>query len=344
MPGKPRLTTKEIIKRFRKKYGNKYGYSKVVYSGMHKKVIIICHDHGEFLQSPWYHLKKKYGCRKCANYESSVRQLKDTDYFVSKAIKLHGNKYDYSKSIYTGCKNKLIVICPIHGHTEQTPSNHLSNKGGGCKACGIETRSNTRKLSVDVVMKRFKENHGDTYDYSLVEYTNTETPVTILCKKHGEFYQRPNNHMKGTGCPKCFCKKSKMETELFNWLPVKAEQGNRSLIGKEIDIYMADKNIAIELNGVFWHSSASKSNNYHMNKTKSCATNGVRLIHIWEDDWLFRKPIIKSFIGSLLGVKCRIIYARKTVFKEINYKISNEFLGTNHIQGGTKSMYYYGVY
>jgi hypothetical protein len=100
----------------------------------------------------------------------------------------------------------------------------------------------------------------------------------------------------------------------------------------ELDIYIPDLKLAFEYNGLFWHSEINKNKNYHFIKTEECEKNGIRLIHIYEDDWLFKQEIVKSRILNLLG-SSKKIYARKCEIKEINdNKIIRKFLDDNHIQ------------
>lgn len=115
--------------------------------------------------------------------------------------KFHNNKYDYSKSIYKGITEKIIIICPIHGEFEQNPSQHLNTKG--CCKCGKLSTSKALKKSNEEFIERAKNIHGNKYDYSLVEYKNMKTKVKIICPIHGIFEQNSNNHLTGIGCPKC---------------------------------------------------------------------------------------------------------------------------------------------
>ena len=119
-----------------------------------------------------------------------------TEEFIEKAKKIHGEKYDYSKTIYEKCNIKICIICPEHGEFWQTPSEHLS--GYGCKYCG-----GTNKLTTEEFIEKAKKIHGDKYDYSKAEYINSKTKICIICPKHGEFWIRPNDHLNGQGCRKC---------------------------------------------------------------------------------------------------------------------------------------------
>ena len=111
---------------------------------------------------------------------------------------------------------------------------------------------------------------------------------------------------------------------------------------RELDIYIPNKNIAIEYNGAYWHQFHEKD--YHLNKSEMCAEKGVRLIHIWDDLWYSKKDIYKSIIASALGVYERKIYARKCECKELDFKTYSEFLIENHIQGSVNSSIRYGLF
>jgi len=126
-----------------------------------------------------------------------LSQNNKTDIFISKAKKIHGEKYDYSKVEYINAKTKIIIICKFHGEFNQTPSNHLSSYN--CQKC-----SNNFKLTTQTFIENAKQIHGDRYDYSKVEYINSDTQVLIICKEHGVFNQIPDFHVnRKSGCPKC---------------------------------------------------------------------------------------------------------------------------------------------
>ncbi len=117
----------------------------------------------------------------------------------------------------------------------------------------------------------------------------------------------------------------------------------RDIISGELDIYLPDDSIAFEYNGVFWHSDRYKDRFYHLNKTKECLSLGIKLIHIWEDDWKYKTEIIKSRILNLLGQSKRI-WARNCTLKEISTKEAQDFLDKNHIQGGCVSKVRIGLF
>ena len=116
-----------------------------------------------------------------------------TEEFISKAKKIHGDKYDYSKVEYINNCTKVCIICPKHGEFWQTPNTHLD--GCGCKQCFSEKRGESKRLTYDIFLKRAREIYGNKYDYSKVEYINVMTPVCIICPIHGEFWQKHKIHL-----------------------------------------------------------------------------------------------------------------------------------------------------
>lgn len=183
-------------------HGNKYDYSKVEYKNNNTPVIIICPEHGEFKQSPLSHIQQKSNCPKC------TRRYADTDTFIENAKKIHGEKYDYSLVDYKNNKTPVTIICPIHGKFEQVPNGHLD--GGGCQKCG-----GNLSLTKNEFISKSNEIHNNKYNYSQVDYKNNNTPVTIICPKHGDFQQRPSNHLRGQGCSQCGIESNTYTTDEF---------------------------------------------------------------------------------------------------------------------------------
>ena len=125
----------------------------------------------------------------------------NTEEFIEKARKIHGDKYDYSKVNYVNKHTKVCIICPEHGEFWQTPEIHF--KGCGCKICTKNKIKQKLSYTTEIFIKKAREIHGDKYDYSKVNYVNWETKICIICPKHGEFWQRPSEHLKGRGCKRC---------------------------------------------------------------------------------------------------------------------------------------------
>ena len=113
--------------------------------------------------------------------------------------------------------------------------------------------------------------------------------------------------------------------------------------GHELDIFLPNKKLAFEFDGLYWHSELHKDKNYHLQKTEECERKGIQLIHIFEDEWIYKQDIVKSRIMGLLGLNKRV-FARKCIIKNVSYKEAEKFLNKCHIQGNCMSSYRYGLY
>lgn len=175
------------------------------------------------------------------------------------------------------------------------------------------------------------------------------------CKKCGntfKSYQVDGNHSR---CPKCFKKtSSQYESEIVDFIQSiyngQIITNTKSIIKPlELDIYIPEKNLAIEFDGLYWHSfqnfEKTKGNkNYHLNKTEQCEKLGIQLIHIFEDEWILKQDICKSRIASLLGYYNKIVYARKCEVKEVQTQQAKDFINKNHIQGYSNSKIKIGLF
>jgi len=141
---------------------------------------------------------------------------------------------------------------------------------------------------------------------------------------------------------------SSIEIEITKFLDsngVEYEKNTKKVLGGlEIDIYIPSYNLAIEVNGVYWHSELFKSSDYHLKKTLECRELGIDLIHVWEDDWNRNKDIVKSIILNKVGVSSERIWARKCSIEMVNTKEYRKFLEENHIQGYASSSINIGLY
>lgn len=201
-----KITTTEFIRRAREIHGDKYDYSQTVYHKSKEPVDIICPTHGLFHQTAISHLCG-HGCTKCGVASTHDIQRRSTESFIAKAREVHGDRYDYSKVDYVDSHTQVDIICRKHGVFRQTPGSHLS--GRGCYQCWLEQSSKDKTNTVEHFLSMAQKVHGCKYDYSEAEYTHSKTKIKIICPEHGVFWQTPNNHLKGHGCPKCRAEKIK---------------------------------------------------------------------------------------------------------------------------------------
>jgi hypothetical protein len=133
----------------------------------------------------------------------SVNLQSRTSQFIEKALKIHGNKFDYSQVEYVNSKTKVCIVCNSvdeitgekHNGFWQVPYSHLS--GSSCSKCS------KHYMNQEIFIKRAKVIHNNKYDYSKVEYKAAKTKVSIICPYHREFFQAPDGHLNGAGCLKC---------------------------------------------------------------------------------------------------------------------------------------------
>ena len=195
-----RLTTEEFIGKARSIHGDFYDYSLVEYVNNKIKVVIACPIHGEFTQKPSDHLKGQ-GCKTCGYNKNSKSKKSNTQEFIEKAKEVHSDKYDYSKVEYINSTTKVTISCYEHGDFEISPNSHLN--GRGCIGCSSNTIKKVNSSNKDQFIQKAKEIHNNKYDYSKSEYIGSKEKITINCTIHGDFEQKPNDHLNGHGCPVC---------------------------------------------------------------------------------------------------------------------------------------------
>lgn len=256
---KKTVDTKEIIKRFREKYGDKYDYSRVDYKGFNNKVWICLHDinpltgieYGWFQQTPLHHLEG------CTHPKMNGRGYTQDEIMLMFKRK-HGDDYDYNEVNYESMIKKVKIICHKkdkfgneHGVFEQTPHKHAV-EGQGCPKCAGKIKKTTENF-----ISELRLIYGDRLIYDNTVYINAKTKVRADCPKHGPQYRLPAQWLKGGGCTVCKC--SIMENEMmtgldklgikyiysYNPLWLKSIKNHQ----QSVDFYLPDYNIAIECQG-----------------------------------------------------------------------------------------------
>jgi hypothetical protein len=183
-----------------------------------------------------------------------------------------------------------------------------------------------------------------------IDYSNLKKIVEIECPK-GHLFEITRHSLyerqliKSEICIICnpICKGiSGMEISMLNFIKENynstiIENSRKIIKPYEIDIYLPDLKLGFEFNGLYWHSSINKDQNYHLTKYQMCQNINVNQITIWEDDWIFKNDIVKSFILNKLNKTPNKIYARNCEIKEISYNESKKFLEDSHLQGDCKS-------
>jgi hypothetical protein len=203
--GRVQLTSDEFSERAAKKHSGKYDYSLVEYVNAHTNVTIICpiDGHPDFKQEPNNHLRGA-GCPACGGVAQS-----NTAKFIDGANRRHGvGRYAYSRVVYINAWGKVSITCliPKHGDFLQAPAHHLEGKG--CPKCGIASSSILQFKRRESASDRFEAEaskvHGvGRYTYGKMKYRGAHIKIIITCPEHGDFWQTPNGHLKGSGCSVC---------------------------------------------------------------------------------------------------------------------------------------------
>lgn len=200
--------------------------------------------------------------------------------------------------------------------------------------------------------------HGDKYDYSKFRYVNNRVRVSIVCKIHGEFKQTVHAHInEKRDCPECMksFSVSKSENAVAGYiesLEIQIVRSSRAIIPPyELDIYCPDLKVAIEYCGLRWHSTQMvKSSDYrdilssdrkmrgkHYDKYVACKDKGIKLITIFEDEWIKKPGAVKKTISNALGASLRICHARQLELSTCDVKSVRGFFNSNHLQGSAQS-------
>lgn len=261
---------------------------------------------------------KKYGCKRPLQNNSIKEKMKQTNLkkygtdnvFASEEIKKKCRRLFLKKSFYTLKERLKNDVIPMFTEQEYEGINHKIYKWK-CVKCG-----------------NIFEQH------------------VHITQMNGEKYFIPR-------CLKCYpyiAGSSYVEQDIFKFIKSiykgKIVQNNKFILhGYELDIYLPEKKIAIELNGNYWHSVFSGADKkYHVMKTELCEKNGIQLIHIFEHQWYYKKDIVKQKLKAIINNDMERVYARKCNINEIDVKTSNEFLEKYHIQGKDNSSIRYGLY
>lgn len=267
------------------------------------------------------------------------------------------------------------LVCGDEFTTTDSKRRYCGKQACETKRCQIKARraEDNRKGNPEALYRRhlqyrkknpeiklpipFEKILNDFYveDYTLVStsYVNNKSKLKCVCPK-GHIWEVSYHSFKDgkARCPRCICgSSSKAELEILDFVESlnvgKVISQDRQLIKPyELDIYVPSHNVAIEYCGLYWHSEVGggKAHDYHYKKMMSCAEQGVRLITVFEDEYLEKPQAVLGRIRNALSAPLRRVYARKTVFKEVPREEADKFLSENHLQGASSSKYAFGLY
>lgn len=317
------------------------------------KINVTCNTcNSKIITTPKSIIENKQICKKC-NAKKSGRIIPLDVVKTKMNVSFPKISVDYSDYINTNVP--LKCTCNICGNVFNRSINAFFNrksKNSPCPKCSKEETAKEMTKTTEEFVSDVASVYGkDKYEI-IGEYEKSNKPIKIKCKDCGRIFEiEANSFLSGHSCPYHNCNSSILEKEVLSFVKkicgekVIVEHNNRTILnGSELDIYVPSKKLAIEFNGLFWHNENNKPNNYHLKKTEECNKNGIRLIHIFEDEWKYKKNIMKSMIENIIGKTKKRIFARKCDIRLCNSSESKKFLDENHIQGWCPSTIKLGLF
>lgn len=336
-----RMSADKFILRCGEVHGDKYNLSKVRYSGMSKKIEVICSSHGSFFPTAGNFVGLGSGCPVCGKESVGRQSRKPFEYYVQKSAAKHGGKFTYTGITYRGSTAYLQITCPVHGEFEQVAQDHI--KGVGCTKCSTPMYDQKSFIHLANIT------HGNRYSYEKSQYSKALDKVQITCPTHGPFWQTPNSHVNGgQGCPRCAgvgpsCGQLEVAEFLMGHTEVIIEK-RLSSSNMRLDIFLPEHNLAVEYHGLIWHSTKfSKEPRRDYIKHKLAESDGIRLVHIYQDEWEFQPDVVKRTLLSAIKQLPKI-GARKTEVRTVDQDSANTFFNENHLQGAPNSSVFLGLY
>ena len=303
-----------FIEAARKKHGDKYDYSEVEYVNNRTPVKIIdrnCPENPVFYQTPTNHLKGQENPFYRSQRISSAKRMKWEELLERLKASHPNENLEYPQQEIKNFHDKIKIIDhdlrpdgTEYGEYVQEINAHL--KGSGHPQKAIDKNTVNLRYTTETFVKRAKIVHSeDDYNYSSVAYVDSRTKVDVFCNKigangkpHGFFQATPDNFLQGKGCPKCGNHLSYGEDEVSEFIESLGFSVKRRIrMGSkcEIDIFIPEKQIAIEYDGLNWHNEAhGRDKWYHFNKSLHCQEKSIRLVHIFEDEYVNNKEIVLS--------------------------------------------------
>ena len=310
-----RIDIDTVCTRLERLCGDELKYNIEEYKNTNTPITFICNNCGKKFKRALNALEINNSCPYC---NGKPRNLKyDNTEFIEQAKKIHGDKYDYSKTIYERTDKKVCIIChrkdmfgEEHGDFWVTPHAHIGKMHSGCPKCSRKHKKNTEEF-----IREASFIHNNFYDYSEVEYVNAKTKVQIICPKHGKFLQTPNSHLNGESCP--ICKQSTFENKINRFLT----ENNMTFITQykpdwlkplSLDFYLPDYKIGIEIQGIqhfrpvkYWgnENTLNEIKERDEKKQKLCIENNVKLLYYSELKIKFPYEVITNTQKLLENIK-----------------------------------------
>lgn len=311
-----RLTTDIFISRSKKTHNCKYKYPNAIYINNSSKVEVLCPSHGSFFIRAAGHMSGK-GCMDCAIEKRSKLKIMSNDEFISRSIAIHGDRYDYTDTIYTNAKTKVKIKCRDHGFFYQIPSEHT--KGSNCKLCSA------RKITEIDFVSRSRVIHKNKYSYKNNGFTLGGNEVSITCPRHGTFKMNAQSHLKGHGCKDCA--KHNLGWRRSNYVDFCRKNYNGKSVFYIVKM-ISDTELFFKV-GISVHGSTGR---YKFQRKKYKMEKVVEVKSKSDLIWDLEKLIIKELKEYKYGEKTKLIGGHTECFKQINTDTIRDIID-KHIGG-----------
>jgi len=313
--------------------------TRAAWNGSKSKVPIWCNVHKAFFtQMAANHMALGQGCPECG--KTVFKEKRRTQDPIAGFRKVHGDFYDYSAVRYVNTHTPVEIGCLAHGPFMQKPLLHL--QGHGCPSCWQNKRvamgaARTADYTTSYA-ERAARIHQGKYAIAKLPKHSHDTAV-LVCQKHGEFEQKAYVHLQGHGCPICGANVSNAQrevTELVESFGVRVERENRTVLGGlHIDTWVPERNLGIEYHGSFWHLEEAVGNK-HREKWERAERAGVRLIQLFDWEWLGRRSAVEERLKAMFGAT-KALGARNCTRREVSRSEANAFFDEVHTQGRGKN-------
>ena len=330
-----------------------------------------CQTHGEFTATFNSAKDYKYGCKLCANELKTNNRLTEQQALDRLLEKYPEYEFTFPNGYATN-ESKVEYKCPIHGVGLGKYSYIVSGNTNPCKLCNLNDVAIKRRKNFSDFKTASSEIHQNKFEYLEESYQGTNSDVVVVCPSHGQFTVNAYSHMTGTGCAKCYHESQKLlvtppseyfakaggcpkcsgavslgESELLEYvrsLGVQAD-GNVKYNGrKEMDIFLPEYSLAIEYDGLPWHSTQYRTKAEQISKAKELKELGIGLIRVFQDEWELRQEQIKRLIAARIGkLNLTKIYARNCEIVEPTNADAKTFYDLYHVQGWNRQAKHVGL-
>ena len=319
-----KIKFEDFLMKARNKHGNKFEYLADTYVSYYNPMTIKCPVHGIIQMTPRFHIKGT-GCKHCSRNEQAGLNKRD---YTLEELSLHA-EYKYLRVI----GKSVVFKCDKHGVIKQSVYEHL--KGSKCKKCSHDRFSKDNRADIEEQQEKLVKLYNGRYQFNFENYENNGSLIDVYCEQHGHFTKDYKHLIRGHGCQKCsisnphnlLCKElDGIATIILN--------DRVELKPYEIDIFIPEKRVGIEVNGLYWHSynrTENRNEKYrHYDKADLAVNAGVRLFQFFESEIYNKIHIVKSMIKMSMGY-AEVYQARKcTIDNETDLRM---FFSDNHLYG-----------